>query len=646
MANVAAAVNKTVRRFGRYEVAAEIASPRFAGGSTVYIAIARATKNNDPSTSSSRLALSHAPAKPNEPTKTIQRPVAIKRIDPALMKDATKVNLFLDAARKAAELQHPNLTDVGEVALDGDGLYVAMEFIIGETAASLVKRLHSQGERLKPVLAAHIIAEACAGLEAGHAAGLIHGHLTPHDIFIGHHGSVHVLDVGIAHARHILADSQIDGVELEYSSPERCNGEPVDGRSDVFSLGSILWELLTGLSPFERAADKDVMRAIRDEPVVPPKNVVPGLPKEISEITVRALERDKTKRFESTLAFRTALLEPITALSNGFSPDAALGTLMKRQFAERSKDKRELVQDVILNKTIGEGLDFLSIDRSERSPRPLPPPPGEVSLPSASITSGIMSPAKSNPPPTDPGDQASIIIAPSAGMVTPVGALSDPPPPPSARSMAPAPASTSAPPTAPPVADDDPIPGPPKNSRTAMIGIVAGFVVLVAIIGAIVAGTRNSKPDVKTAASVTPPASTSVAVITPPPPASTPAPAPTPDIEITPMPSSAGVPGDATQTLLHIETIPSGSTVTVDGVKQGTSPVDVHVPKGSTPITIELRHHNYYTLRENVVPDMNQRLKLTLVGKGAGGGGGKTTTAPAAAPAPAPGPANPYKKFE
>ena len=364
----------TERRFGSYEVAGTIAAPRSADGSSIYIAIARPPKAERDT--SGKLALSFSPSKPNEATKTLQRPLVIKQIASSLTADKTKLDAFLEAARAATTLRHANVAELEAVGADGDDVYLVADYLLGETVASLLRRLQAEGDRLKPALAAYIAAQVCGGLDAGHSAGLLHGRLTPHDIFINYDGSVHVFDIGIADARAKLADGRISGVELEYASPEVCRQETTDPRTDVFTLGVILWELLSGLSPFERAADADVVRAICDESVVPPKNIVPGLPRELSAITLQALTRDRAERFQTAKALRAALDEVVKKFIVG-APADHLSKVMKKLFEAREKDKREMLKRVMSGAPL-EGLDFAAADRSMAPARrvpPAPPPP-------------------------------------------------------------------------------------------------------------------------------------------------------------------------------------------------------------------------------------------------------------------------------
>lgn len=651
------------RRFGSYEVVATIAPPRSGDGSTLFVAIARgASARRD---TSGKLALSFSPSSPNEPTKTVQRPVVIKQLSPSLTADPAKLDAFLEAARITTTLRHGNVSEIESVGTEAGDVYLVSDYLLGETAATLLRRLQSEGDRLKPPLAAYVAREVAAALDAGHSAGLVHGHLTPHDVFIGYDGSVRLFDIGIADARTKLASARISGVELEYASPEVCRHETTDPRTDVFSLGVIMWELFSGLSPFERAADADVVRAICDDSVVPPKNIVPGMSRELSAVTLQALHRDRGERFQTATALGHAL-EEIVKKSIVGPPADHLSKVMKKLFATREADKREMLKRVPAGTPIA-GLDITAIDRSTaparlrpppppppvlRAPEPPPPDPDEPTSVVAIQTA--MTPARSRPPAPGEEDQPSVIVKgaslpalPVATLVSTIGTLpsSELVLEPSLVAAAPAPNEPPAsPPSARPVTsaaatDDLPpiVPGAGRGGAVRVIAVVGALVGVVLVLVVLLRhrGDAGPNPNPKLATPAAPASTiagipvapaTAIASATPPP-----VPAPEPTSSPAPAPPSS-TPADE-QATLHIETVPSQASIFVAGAKKGSSPLELQVARGAEPITIEIRHAGYATLKERVVPDMNQRLKLTLVASGG-------TTKP---PAPAP---NPYKKFE
>lgn len=539
------------------------------------------------------LALSYSPLDPKEGTATFQKPVAIKRIAPALVSADLRGELvtpFLEAARVVTGIQHSNVARILEVGQVGNDVFLVMDYLMGETAATLMRQLHSRGETLDFALAAHIIADASAGLEAAHSLGVLHAQLTPHDLFIGYDGTVRVLDIGIAAARGRLAgESGAVGLGLEYSSPENCRKEPLDRRSDVFSLGTMLWELITGISPFERAKEADTKRAICEEEIVAPRNLVPSVPDDVSTITMTALARDADKRYGTAVALRQALLAARRRAGPGMSPALDLSRLMKRLFETRIRDKKEMLR------RIDSGASIAGLDIGETEEPPLPPKK--------------LAPEKSNPPQRLDQDEPSVIIAPSSSAkLLPVAV-------PDATAEGLAHAIDDA--TSASGIDDatpEPIPGLPsarKRARpTPQLAWALGL--LLALAGTVFAAlgvqrvlTRSSPPP---ASSEPTPA---VPVVASAPASVAPAPANEGPAPAAVDKTSGAVPVE--EALLHIDTVPTHAMIVIAGTKKGFSPLDLTLPKSGDALIVEIRHAGYQTIKERVVPDVNQRLKLTLV---------------------------------
>jgi serine/threonine-protein kinase len=284
------------------------------------------------------------------------RPIVIKRILPHLARQPSFVSMFVDEARIGALAKHPNLVEVHELGQVGTDLFLVMEYLVGENLAGLVRRLVRRSEHLSFALAAYIIAEVCDGLHAAHEMtdthgnrlDLVHRDVSPQNIFVTYGGDVKLLDFGVATAQYRLtqtASGEVKG-KYAYMSPEQCRGEPLDKRSDIFSLGTVLYELTTQRRLFKRANELQVMKAICDEPIPRPSASVPDYPKCLEDICTRALARDRRARYATASEMRDDLLAAMNELGLAGDPHEALATTLGRLFGDRIADKRDLLDRV------------------------------------------------------------------------------------------------------------------------------------------------------------------------------------------------------------------------------------------------------------------------------------------------------------
>jgi len=241
--------------------------------------------------------------------------VAIKAMLPELAEEPDFRTMFLDEARVASRLRHPNICETFDIGDEDGELFLAMEWIEG---AALSRILSRGKEPLDLALAARIIADACAGLHAAHDAtdddgaplAIVHRDVSPQNILVSIDGSVKVADFGIAHARgkqHATATGQAKG-KLAYMSPEQLRAKTeVDRRADVFALGAVLYEMTTGKKPFDGPTDIERMRAVLERAPTAPSELRAGYPLELERIVLRALNKDREARFSSAEGMRIAL---------------------------------------------------------------------------------------------------------------------------------------------------------------------------------------------------------------------------------------------------------------------------------------------------------------------------------------------------
>ena len=266
--------------------------------------------------------------------------VALKTMLPELARETEYREMFLDEARVTSRLQHPNLCetfDVGE--LHGE-LFLAMEWIDGVSLYRLFKPDGRRGQRVPLRVAAKIIAEACAGLHAAHEAldddgaslAVVHRDVSPQNLLLSADGQVKVTDFGVAEARgklHQTVAGQAKG-KLAYMAPEQLRDAPLDRRSDVFSLGCVLYEITTGRKPFEAATDADVARAILRGEAPRPSAIVADYPPELERIVARAMASDPSLRFAAAEGLRLAL-ERWAAAAGGLASQREVAAFVRER---------------------------------------------------------------------------------------------------------------------------------------------------------------------------------------------------------------------------------------------------------------------------------------------------------------------------
>ena len=235
----------------------------------------------------------------------LDRPVAFKVLGGWLANDATFVERFRREALAAARISHPNLVAVFDAGSEGDVHYIVMEYVAGETLADVLRR---EGP-LDPIRATRIATNVADALVVAHTARMVHRDVKPANVMRTPDGRTKLMDLGIARSldgESITRASSILGT-AGYVSPEQARGDPVDHRSDIYSLGCVLYEMLTGRPPFEAADPLAVAYKHVHEAPAPPTSLVPSLPLALEAVTLRAMEKDPGARFQSAADLAAAL---------------------------------------------------------------------------------------------------------------------------------------------------------------------------------------------------------------------------------------------------------------------------------------------------------------------------------------------------
>jgi serine/threonine protein kinase len=241
--------------------------------------------------------------------------VALKQILPHLADSAQFRRMFLTEARVAARLDHPNIVVTYELGETGGVYFMSMEYLPGEDLGAVMARCRESGGPMPVETAAAVSHQALSGLHYAHdlrdngrSVGLVHRDVNPSNIFVTYYGMVKLLDFGVVKGSTTAATSPgtFKG-KYAYCAPEQLTGEAIDRRTDVFCVGIVLWECLTGQSLFKGSTDAAVIDAVRSQPILPPSNVRRGVPPELEQLTMKALARKRQERFQSAFEMSEAV---------------------------------------------------------------------------------------------------------------------------------------------------------------------------------------------------------------------------------------------------------------------------------------------------------------------------------------------------
>ena len=228
----------------------------------------------------------------------LERSVAIKVLHEDYSNDSAFQQRFRQEARAAANLSHPNIVTVHDFGLDHGQLFIVMEHIPGKDLKTLLR----QRGRYSVEDAIPLMVQACAGIGYAHRAGLVHCDVKPHNMIVTPDGRLKVTDFGIARALStILPDERADVVwgSPQYFSPEQATGEAPSPASDVYSLGIVLYEVLTGALPFTAPTSEDLARMHLEATPIPPSEYVPDLPAALEQIVLKVLAKEPAARYRT-----------------------------------------------------------------------------------------------------------------------------------------------------------------------------------------------------------------------------------------------------------------------------------------------------------------------------------------------------------
>ncbi len=320
-----------------------------------------------------------------------QRLVAIKIIHAHLARETAFVQMFLDEARLAAGIHHPNVGEIMEVGEDDGLLFMVGELVMGQSLAEMFRRASHMGIKISDDVSAWIISRVCLGLHAAHelqdhagrALKLVHRDVSPKNILISYNGSVKLIDFGVAHAQGRLSHTDAGTLKgkIGYMPPEQIMGKKVDRRGDLFSLGVVLYKMVTGRAPFQGESDGERIHKILQGNFKPPRKVMPALDGVLEDIILRAMTTKPEERF-STAAQMTSDLESYLRTRTASVGSLQMADLMKELFEEDIFEFQYRLQTAP-KESAGGGEDLLVPGRGAKAGSDQSEPPTAAGTPAA-----------------------------------------------------------------------------------------------------------------------------------------------------------------------------------------------------------------------------------------------------------------------
>jgi serine/threonine-protein kinase len=312
-------------RVGRYRVLSELGR---GGMANVYLAVAQGPGG-------------------------VNKLVVLKALLPELANESESLTMFLDEARLAAQLNHPNVVQTYEVGKEGDRHVMVMEYLEGQSLSAIVKRGDLVGEPMPLKLQLRVIMSVLEGLSYAHDLSaydgkplhLVHRDISPQNVFVTYDGQVKVLDFGIAKAASSSTHTQAGVIKgkLAYMAPEQIVANAIDHRADLYSIGCMLWAAATGRKLWKDTPDVQVMRRVMQGDVPPPQSYNPGCDSELNHIVMKALAWQREERYQSA----HELQQDIDAYCDRYTGEARqkdLASFVSKLFAETRAELKSLIE--------------------------------------------------------------------------------------------------------------------------------------------------------------------------------------------------------------------------------------------------------------------------------------------------------------
>ncbi len=306
----------------------------------------------------------------------IRRFYAIKAIRPHMAGEEKFSRMFVDEARVMANIRHPNLVALHEVIEEKGHYFIIMDYLRGIDLRRLEKELQSRNLQLPLAVAIGIVRQAALGLHYAHDATSIDGHdlalvhrdISPHNLFLTFDGYVRVLDFGIAQSsvRQELSESGILMGKIPYLSPEQCRDMTLDRRTDVYSLGVVLYELTTGRRPFRGKTEMQVIQSIVEEAAPRPVSINSGIPWELEKVILKALSKDREQRYQTAEELSNAL-EEVALAQHWHIGERVVGAFLRNHYREYMDELNTRLSELAAAAASADSAasEFIQIDYDE-----------------------------------------------------------------------------------------------------------------------------------------------------------------------------------------------------------------------------------------------------------------------------------------
>jgi serine/threonine protein kinase len=290
-----------------------------------------------------------------------EKTICIKRIRPHLSSQPNFVRMFLNEAKLAAQLNHPNIVQIYDLGRINESYFIAMEYISGRDMSRIIPKGEKKEIPFPTIYALKIASNCLEGLYYAHTKtdaygnplNIVHRDITPENVLVGFNGTVKIVDFGIAKASTQLEQTRAGEIKgkLSYMSPEQAMGQQLDARSDIFALGAVLYEWITGYKLFTGENEMAILKSIIDGKIYPPSYFKEDVPEAVEKILMKALAKDREDRYQSAWEMQFDV-DTFVAASQFTPSNIHLANFLKQIFDDEMKRELELLKksaDVVVD---------------------------------------------------------------------------------------------------------------------------------------------------------------------------------------------------------------------------------------------------------------------------------------------------------